>query len=157
MAEKYQLGHGFEHIRLVVCRQNDPCSGEGRRASGPVEAKRNKACWCGGMPQGHTRVMGRRPGGGYQRGWTGENYRVKGGHEAEAEAEREDQKAQLHLGVWVLRKLGYPEDRIRSHPTTPRTTAPPPIRGQARTTSTPWALKPGKFSRELPSTIRCFG
>jgi hypothetical protein len=46
------------------------------------------------------------PTGKYHRGWTGRDYHVSGGHEAEAEA-AEEAKKPSRLGLWVLRKLGY--------------------------------------------------
>jgi hypothetical protein len=42
----------------------------------------------------------------YRRGWTGRDYHVSGGHEAEARA-AEEAKKPSRLGLWVLRKLGY--------------------------------------------------
>src|ERR1700733_820365 len=54
----------------------------------------------------HTCGMSKRPGGGYHQGWTGKDYHVSGGHEAEAKADEEAERPS-RLGLWVLRKLGY--------------------------------------------------
>lgn len=45
-------------------------------------------------------------GGRYRKGYTGFDYHVTGGHEAEAKA-AEEAKEPNRLGMWVLRKLGY--------------------------------------------------
>jgi hypothetical protein len=42
----------------------------------------------------------------YRRGWTGRDYHVTGGHEAEALA-AERAKKPNRFGVWLLRRLGY--------------------------------------------------
>jgi hypothetical protein len=42
----------------------------------------------------------------YRRGWTGRDFHVSGGHEAEAKAAEEAKKPN-RFGLWVLRKLGY--------------------------------------------------
>ena len=42
----------------------------------------------------------------YRRGWTGRDFHVTGGHEAEAKAAQEGKKPS-RLGLWMLRKLGY--------------------------------------------------
>ncbi|MGD0311756.1 MAG: hypothetical protein ABSC90_04780 [Acidimicrobiales bacterium] len=66
---------------------------------------------------------------GYHRGWTGRDYHVTGGHEAEAAAEQEAKKPN-RLGLWILRKLGYsgpepepphraPHHGAPSHPRSP--------------------------------------
>jgi hypothetical protein len=66
--------------------------------------------------------MSGRLGGGYSRGWTGRNYHVTGGHEAEAKA-AEQAKEPNRFGLWVLQKLGYKgPDPVPPHE------APPPRR-----------------------------
>jgi hypothetical protein len=45
-------------------------------------------------------------GPNYRRGYTGRDFHVTGGHEAEAEA-AEEAKKPSRFGMWVLRRLGY--------------------------------------------------
>ena len=42
----------------------------------------------------------------YRKGWTGRDFHVTGGHEAEAKAAQEAKKPS-RLGMWILRMLGY--------------------------------------------------
>lgn len=42
----------------------------------------------------------------YRRGWTGRDFHVTGGHEAEAMAAQEAEKPS-RIGLWILRGLGY--------------------------------------------------
>jgi hypothetical protein len=42
----------------------------------------------------------------YRRGWTGRDFHVTGGHEAEAKA-AEQAKKPNRFGLWVLGRLGY--------------------------------------------------
>ena len=70
--------------------------------------------------------MGTRPSGGYHQGWTGKNYHVTGGHEAEAKAEQEAKRPN-RFGVWVLRKLGI-QGTGPNAATQPLTTALRPTR-----------------------------
>jgi hypothetical protein len=57
----------------------------------------------------------------YHRGWTGRDYHVSGGHEAEAKAAQEAENPN-RFGLWVLRKLGY-------RGPTPTPPHPPPHHG----------------------------
>ena len=61
----------------------------------------------------------------YRAGYTGRDFHVTGGHEAEAQA-AERAKKPSRLGLWVLRRLGYkgaeprPVDAPRRRPLHPR-------------------------------------
>ncbi len=52
-------------------------------------------------PLGHTWAVGR-----YNRGYTGRDYHVTGGHETEALA-AERAKQPSRVGMWLLRRFGY--------------------------------------------------
>ncbi len=117
MAEKYQLGHGFERIRLG---------------------------WWSEEARGHSRVLGRRPGGGYHQGWTGKNYHMTGGHEAEAKAEQVA-KGPGRLGLWVLRKLAYEGPEPKPAPRAP-TTVLLPTPGRTRPSR---AHEPGAWTFQI--------
>ena len=77
----------------------------------------------------HTWAMAR-PWSGtarYRRGWTGRDFHVSGGHEAEALA-AERAKKPNRLGMWVLARLGYrgPEPEPRQIPPPSPTSGPRP-------------------------------
>ncbi len=53
----------------------------------------------------------------YRRGYTGRDFHVLGGHEAEALAAQRAKKPN-RFGLWVLRRLGYrgPDPKPNGHP-----------------------------------------
>jgi hypothetical protein len=60
----------------------------------------------------------------YHKGWTGRDYHVTGGHEAEAKAAQEAKKPS-RLGMWFLRTLGY-KGPVPTSPTQPPRHGTPP-------------------------------